>query len=75
MKSLLKKVIAWEKSLAPKYAGAVRGVALAVAISLIGLAVDQLGNVHAGPLAYLAPLGVAALRSIEGMLDQKSSQP
>jgi len=48
-----------------------RGLLEAAVLAAIGAAIVALGEVSAGELAPWAPLGVLALRQIEGLADQK----
>lgn len=48
-----------------------RGLLEAAVLAAIGAAIVALGEVEAGELAPWAPIGVLALRQIEGLADQR----
>lgn len=49
----------------------VRGLLEAAVLAVIGAAIVALGEVTAGDLAPWAPVGILALRSLEGIADQR----
>lgn len=57
--------------LPPATQGVVRGLVAAAVLAGLGAVVDNLGHIGGGPLAYLAPIAIAAIRAIEGVVDEK----